>query len=630
MEATSSSTMVGDFSIRSTGSSHNSTKFNSTNAQKGRRLDNIAARLQPNRASSSTPTALPNGTINRRLSTSSNLSLSKQENCGKVTCHQCLHLIKATEDALACGACKKHVHAQCLKIPLAKDEQYMCPHCRKQFQHASTSVQSDNPMDCENYIDKPVKKRQALSNSTSSGSAVTSFSPSNQLTPTSSATNSSSSTPVATPQPSGNSRKSSVPPGSSSSTRYSIPPVVNTDFDGEQLPAQIPTGSSFTSSIDDDFSMIINSEEHSVTSSPSPVTGNARDSPEENAEECRPISQKRSSKESTIGNKPRTAAASKDKRGRQTSMKTRSGGKQPSTSYANVGKVTSEKRKPNVKGKGKNAAAPKSRRQRNTTNKLAYIQSLSQSIRRESDETADPDPDEPKTRQPDENDYIRTAIVSSADNQFVCNAPMCLICGSIGRDVEGTMLSCMSCAQSYHSYCVSMHDKLNKTILKRGWRCLQCTVCEACGDGADESNLLLCDECDVAFHTYCLEPKLDKIPTGSWRCHWCATCRRCNKQVQAGLDLQMLEGLCESCHSLRKCPKCCKLYETGDLMIRCQHCSKWYHGPCEDLTTEEQLENAYENAFRCSMCRPKANADYNDAMNQSVIIDNVMVNKSAL
>uniref|UniRef100_A0AC35FFK5 PHD-type domain-containing protein n=2 Tax=Panagrolaimus sp. PS1159 TaxID=55785 RepID=A0AC35FFK5_9BILA len=336
------------------------------------------------------------------------------------------------------------------------------------------------------------------------------------------------------------------------------------------------------------------------------------------------------SKESTIGNKPRTAAASKDKRGRQTSMKTRSGGKQPSTSYANVGKVTSEKRKPNVKGKGKSAAAPKSRRQRNTTNKLAYIQSLSQSIRRESDETADPDPDEPKTRQPDENDYIRTAIVSSADNQFVCNAPMCLICGSIGRDVEGTMLSCMSCAQSYHSYCVSMHDKLNKTILKRGWRCLQCTVCEACGDGADESNLLLCDECDVAFHTYCLEPKLDKIPTGSWRCHWCATCRRCNKQVQAGLDLQMLEGLCESCHSLRKCPKCCKLYETGDLMIRCQHCSKWYHGPCEDLTTEEQLENAYENAFRCSMCRPKANADYNDAMNQSVIIDNVMVNKSAL
>jgi hypothetical protein len=220
MEATSSSTMVGDFSIRSTGSSHNSTKFNSTNAQKGRRLDNIAARLQPNRASSSTPTALPNGTINRRLSTSSNLSLSKQENCGKVTCHQCLHLIKATEDALACGACKKHVHAQCLKIPLAKDEQYMCPHCRKQFQHASTSVQSDNPMDCENYIDKPVKKRQALSNSTSSGSAVTSFSPSNQLTPTSSATNSSSSTPVATPQPSGNSRKSSVPPGSSSSTRF--------------------------------------------------------------------------------------------------------------------------------------------------------------------------------------------------------------------------------------------------------------------------------------------------------------------------------------------------------------------------------------------------------------------------
>ena len=45
--------------------------------------------------------------------------------------------------------------------------------------------------------------------------------------------------------------------------------------------------------------------------------------------------------------------------------------------------------------------------------------------------------------------------------------------------------------------------------------------------------------------------------------------------------------------------------------MRYKDCNfRWYHGPCEELTTEEQLENAYENAFRCSLCRPKANADY--------------------
>jgi hypothetical protein len=90
----------------------------------------------------------------------------------------------------------------------------------------------------------------------------------------------------------------------------------------------------------------------------------------------------------------------------------------------------------------------------------------------------------------------------------------------------------------------------------------------------------------------------------------CATCCRCNKQVQSGLDLQRLEGLCETCHSLRKCPKCYKLYEVGDLLIKCQHCIRWYHAKCEDLTSEEAAENAAENAFRCSLCRPRLHAGY--------------------
>lgn len=140
-------------------------------------------------------------------------------------------------------------------------------------------MQVESPTDSipEADIDKPVTKRKALSNS---GSTATSTSPSNRLTPTSSATNSSASTPVATPQPVGSSQKTLNPLGSSN--KFSIPPVINTDLDGDQLPAQFPTGSSFTSSVDEEFTMIINSEDHSVTSSPSPMctaTNSARDSP---------------------------------------------------------------------------------------------------------------------------------------------------------------------------------------------------------------------------------------------------------------------------------------------------------------------------------------------------------------
>lgn len=60
----------------------------------------------------------------------------------------------------------------------------------------------------------------------------------------------------------------------------------------------------------------------------------------------------------------------------------------------------------------------------------------------------------------DENDYIRTAIVTNASDKFMNFVSLCLICGSVGKDIEGTMITCASCAQSYHTFCVGMHDKV--------------------------------------------------------------------------------------------------------------------------------------------------------------------------
>ena len=85
----------------------------------------------------------------------------------------------------------------------------------------------------------------------------------------------------------------------------------------------------------------------------------------------------------------------------------------------------------------------------------------------------------------------------------------------------------------------------------------------------------------------------------------CARCRRCQNRVSSGTDLTK-EGLCTSCHSMRKCPKCSKLYQLGDKIIRCSACLRWYHGTCEDLYNDEMLENASQNKMRCSNCRPSA------------------------
>lgn len=115
--------------------------------------------------------------------------------------------------------------------------------------------------------------------------------------------------------------------------------------------------------------------------------------------------------------------------------------------------------------------------------------------------------------------------------------------------------------------------QLNSAVMTRGWRCLDCTVCEGCGTGGDESKLLLCDECDVSYHIYHMKPPLERIPQGPYRCQWCSRCRRCNHKVTSGSELNSA-GICHPCASLHKCPRCDKIYQLTEKIIRCSQCSK--------------------------------------------------------
>lgn len=109
-------------------------------------------------------------------------------------------------------------------------------------------------------------------------------------------------------------------------------------------------------------------------------------------------------------------------------------------------------------------------------------------------------------------------VLVSAKDSYVLSQDLCGMCGSLGKGEEGRLIGCSQCGQCYHPYCVNV--KVTKTILTKGWRCLDCTVCEGCGLPHDEAKLLLCDECDISFHTYCLDPPLEKVPQGAWRCNW--------------------------------------------------------------------------------------------------------------
>ncbi|XP_059161364.1 lysine-specific demethylase 5A-like isoform X2 [Physella acuta] len=55
--------------------------------------------------------------------------------------------------------------------------------------------------------------------------------------------------------------------------------------------------------------------------------------------------------------------------------------------------------------------------------------------------------------------------------------------------------------------------------------------CHMCGRGDGEEQMLLCDGCDDAFHTYCLVPPLAEVPKGDWRCPSCVK-QACSKPLE--------------------------------------------------------------------------------------------------
>ncbi|KAL7100729.1 hypothetical protein ACP275_08G013100 [Erythranthe tilingii] len=46
-------------------------------------------------------------------------------------------------------------------------------------------------------------------------------------------------------------------------------------------------------------------------------------------------------------------------------------------------------------------------------------------------------------------------------------------------------------------------------------------ICKVCGIDEEDNKVLLCDQCDAEYHTYCLSPPLAGVPRGSWHCLNC-------------------------------------------------------------------------------------------------------------
>lgn len=127
--------------------------------------------------------------------------------------------------------------------------------------------------------------------------------------------------------------------------------------------------------------------------------------------------------------------------------------------------------------------------------------------------------------------------------------------------------------------------------------------CKVCRRKGNEDSLLLCDECNMAFHMHCLRPALSVVPEGEWFCPACKPCvpkreNRAEHQAQRAPSLGSRDGSLASDsdsddseassqdssdasdEEKEERADCCVCSESGRGLVVCSVCLAAYHLRC--------------------------------------------------
>lgn len=98
------------------------------------------------------------------------------------------------------------------------------------------------------------------------------------------------------------------------------------------------------------------------------------------------------------------------------------------------------------------------------------------------------------------------------------------------------LLTCSTCHESAHPSCLPMSAELAQVARGYDWQCFTCKSCQSCGNRTKQSHILLCDQCDRGYHTFCLRPPLKEPPSGEWKCPKCLGTEKPEASVSTGFD----------------------------------------------------------------------------------------------
>nr|XP_023021015.1 bromodomain adjacent to zinc finger domain protein 1A [Leptinotarsa decemlineata] len=182
--------------------------------------------------------------------------------------------------------------------------------------------------------------------------------------------------------------------------------------------------------------------------------------------------------------------------------------------------------------------------------------------------------------------------------------------------------------------------------------------CRICRRQKDSENMLLCDNCNLGHHLYCLKPKLTSIPKGDW---FCDRCKREKEKAAKLLSPQPtptkkrrifrdedIEEEEESNGEVEECPvddadssdeemevdeevrngeikiEICKTCGSGGVLISCEKCTSHYHIEC----CNPPLRRAPRAPWHCNSCKnPKERRERKQVSDSEESGDEVIINQ---
>nr|CAH7768363.1 unnamed protein product [Callosobruchus chinensis] len=148
--------------------------------------------------------------------------------------------------------------------------------------------------------------------------------------------------------------------------------------------------------------------------------------------------------------------------------------------------------------------------------------------------------------------------------------------------------------------------------------------CRICRRQKDSENMLLCDNCNLGHHLYCLKPKLTSIPQGDWFCERCEKEKEKEERLKQSSppqptkkrkifvdeDVEEEESSAEEeeedveeeeedvdVEEVRLCKRC----GSGGEVITCEKCSVNYHIEC----CKPPMRRAPRGPWMCDKCKSK-------------------------